>query len=96
MEKWDTLPLVRSVVEIQKNAETLGAYLQKPNGPENRKAKAFVIANPLGRSNPARKHLVWIASRLPRVEVLASVPFSPPMPPASQAELPFAMTGRHI
>jgi hypothetical protein len=34
-----TLPLVSSVAEIQRNAETLGDYLQKPNSPEGRYAK---------------------------------------------------------
>jgi hypothetical protein len=42
MGKGDTLPLVRSVAEIQRNAETLGGYLQNTNGTESEFAKELV------------------------------------------------------
>jgi hypothetical protein len=39
MGKGDTLPLVKSVAEIQRNAATLGAYLQNTNSLEREYAK---------------------------------------------------------
>jgi hypothetical protein len=42
MEKGYTLPLIRSVAEIQRNATTLGGYLEKPNSRESRYAKKLI------------------------------------------------------